>query len=70
MKNISDFCEKKGITSNMQEAFIAYIRSDYAYKYFVSNGETLRLVVSKLNMEEIEEAWQSFVSDFKNYLTG
>lgn len=54
----------------MQEAFIAYIRSEYAHKYYVSNGETLRLVVSKLNMEEIEQAWQSFVMDFKNYLTG
>lgn len=70
MKNISDFCEKKGITSNMQEAFIAYVRSDYAHKYYVSNGETLRLVVSKLTMEEVEEAWLSFVTDFKNYLTG
>lgn len=54
----------------MQEAFIAYVRSDYAHKYYVSNGETLRLVVSKLTMEEIEEAWLSFVTDFKNYLTG
>lgn len=54
----------------MQEAFIAYVRSDYALKYYLQNGETMKLVVSKMNTEEVEEAWQAFVTDFKNYLTG
>lgn len=68
MKNIDDFCEKKGIATNMQEAFMAYVRSDYARRYFLSNGETVKLVVSKMNDEEIEEAWVDFVSEFKRYL--
>lgn len=69
MKNIDAFCETRAISVNMREAFIAYVRSDYAQKYWVRNGETMRLVVSKLSMEEVEEAWQSFVNDFKNYLS-
>lgn len=69
MKNITDFCDKKGINANMKEAFMAYVRSDYASKYYLSNGETTKLVVGKMNDEELEEAWKSFVNDFKKYLT-
>lgn len=69
MKNIEDFCSKKGVTPNFQEAFIAYIRSDYAHKFHLSNGETTKLVVSKMNEEEIEKAWVDFTSEFKKFLT-
>lgn len=69
MKNIDEFCEKRTISMNMQEAFIAYVRSDYAQKYFLRNGETMKLVVSKMSMDEVEEAWLNFVSDFKSYLS-
>lgn len=69
MKNIDDFCEKRAISMNMQEAFIAYVRSDYARKYFLQNGETMKLVVSKMSVDEVEEAWLSFVNDFKSYLS-
>lgn len=69
MKNIEDFCAKKGVTPNFQEAFIAYVRSDYARKFYLSNGETTKLVVSKMNPEEIEKAWLDFTSEFKKYIT-
>ena len=69
MKNIEEFCDKKGVTPNMQEAFKAYVRSDYARKFYLSNGETTKLVVSKMNQEEIEKAWLDFTTEFKKYLT-
>ena len=70
MKNIDDFCERKGISPNMEEAFVAYIRSDYARKYAVrSDGDTTKLVVGKMSSEEIEDAWIDFTREFKNYLS-
>ena len=69
MKNIEEFCNKKGVTSSMQEAFAAYVRSDYARRFYLSNGETTKLVVSKMNSEEIEKAWLDFTSEFKKFLT-
>lgn len=68
MKNIDGFCELKGVSPNMEEAFIAYLRSDYARRYSIANGETAKLIVSKMNEEEIESAWNNFVVEFKEYL--
>lgn len=52
----------------MEEAFIAYLRSDYARRYSIANGETAKLIVSKMSKEEIESAWNNFVVEFKEYL--
>lgn len=69
MKNITDFCEKRGVTSHMKEAFQAYLRSQYAQEFFLANGETVKLTVSKMNEEELKVAWGKFVSEFRNYLS-
>lgn len=68
MKNIIDFCEKKGVKTNMQEAFQAYLRSKYAQEFYLNNGETVKLVVSKMSEDELQVAWEKFVGDFKAYL--
>lgn len=69
MKNIDEFCEQKGISRNMQEAFIAYLRSDYAGKYALRyEGDTTKLIVGKMAEEELLSAWGDFVGEFKKYL--
>lgn len=69
LKNIDDFCASRGIGANMEEAFIAYIRSDYARKYETrKDGDTTKLVVSKMNEEELKRAWGEFVKEVKKYL--
>jgi hypothetical protein len=69
LDNISKFCEGHRIDPKLEEAFTAYIRSDYAGKYSLRNGETTKLVVSKLTMEEVGEAWNDFVNHMKQFLT-
>ena len=68
MKNIDDFCDRKGVSHNMKEAFQAYLRSSYARKFFLNNGETVKLTVSKMNEKELEDAWKEFTDDFKKFL--
>lgn len=68
MKNVEEFCEKKGVSHNMMEAFQAYLRSSYASKFYLNNGETVKLVVSKMSEEELDTAWKEFTDDFKKFL--
>lgn len=57
------------IDPKLEEAFTAYIRSEYAGKFSLRNGETTKLVVSKLSIEEVGDAWNEFVKDMKKYLS-
>ena len=69
MKNIDDFCSSRAVSPNMKEAFIAYVRSDYARKYSMKpDGETSKLVVSKMSEEDLREAWKEFVLDMARYI--
>lgn len=67
-ENIEKFCDTKTVSYNMRSAFYAYIRTSYARKFYMNNGETVKLIVSKMNEAEIEEAWVDFVAEFKRYL--
>lgn len=69
MNNIQKFCINRHITKPMQDAFFAYCRSTYSTKYGLSNGETMKFAVGKLNEAELEDAWQDFVKDMKVFLT-
>lgn len=69
MRNLDDFCDKKNISPHMKEAFQAYLRSSYAQKFYMNNGETVKLVVGKMNDQELESAWVEFVSDFKKFIS-
>lgn len=67
-ENIEKFCDSKTVSENMKSAFYAYVRTVYARKYFLSNGETTKLIVAKMNEAEVEDAWKDFVAEFKRYL--
>ena len=69
MKNIDDFCDTRGVSIHMKEAFLAYLRSTYAQKFMLSNGESTKLIVAKMNDDELKQAWTSFVTDFKNLIS-
>ena len=69
MQNIDEFCAKRAVSINMKEAFIAYIRSDYAHKYSMKPmGETSKLVVSKMSQEDLADAWKDFVMELARYI--
>ncbi len=69
MNKVSEFCSARGIPSGIEEAFIAYIRSDYARRFQMKkDGDTVKLIVSKMNEKQVEEAWQMFVKELYNIL--
>jgi hypothetical protein len=63
------FCEERRIPDNISEAFLAFLRSDYAHRFEVNkNSETIRTVIRNLSFEQVEEAWQDFVVDLRNVI--
>lgn len=69
MNNVTKFCLNRHMSKHLQDSFFAYCRSTYSLKFNLKNGETMKFAVGKLNDDELEEAWQDFVKDFKEYLT-
>jgi hypothetical protein len=67
---LSEFCEKKDVPENIKEAFAAYLRSTYSLRYLLrSVTDTVRIMVNRLTQEQMERAWQEFVSDLRKFLT-
>lgn len=66
---ITNFCENKGIPRNMRDAFGAYVRTTYANRFDVAGDtDTIRLLVNRLSDEQMEQAWNEFVSDMRKAL--
>lgn len=68
MSAISDFCEKRGISPALEEAFTMYCRSLYAGKFSLGNGDTVKSIVSKMTEDQVLEAWVEFVKDLKSVI--
>lgn len=70
MKNpVQDFCTEKGLSDNLTQAFLSYCKSMYASRYLMkSNGDTIAKFVSEMTYEQVQEAWNNFVSDLKNIM--
>jgi hypothetical protein len=67
---LSEFCEKKDVPENIKEAFAAYLRSTYSLRYLLrSDTDKVRIMVNRLTQEQMERAWQEFVSDLRKFLT-
>lgn len=69
MSELDKFCDERGATQHIKEAFTSYCRSVYSHKFNLRNGETMKFAITKLNRSEIEEAWQDFVKDLKKLLS-
>ena len=61
MKLIKEFCKQKGISEDMQDAFITYVCSAYNIK----KDDT---VSGKLTLKKIDAMWLNFLNDFKQTL--
>lgn len=67
---LSEYCESRGISGQIKNAFGAYIRATYADKYkMAESGETIHLILNKMSQEDLEDAWQDFVRDLAKHLT-
>ena len=67
---VRKFCESRGISEGMKDAFSAYLRTTYATKFAIDRDtDTVQLIVGKMTQEQLAEEWTFFVSDFKKYLT-
>jgi hypothetical protein len=69
MNAVSRFCLNRNIPAKIEEAFIAYIRSDYSQRFQMKkDGDTVKLVVSKMDEKQVEEAWREFVKELRHVL--
>ena len=68
--NLSDFCEKHGISDNIKASFGTYLRTIYAKKFLLSdNGETVHLMIGRMTEEQLETARQEYDRELANWLT-
>ena len=68
MTAIQEFCAKRGIKSEMEQAFTMYVKATYSSSLAVRPGETLNKIVMNLTMEKVEDMWLKFVYDLKSTL--
>lgn len=68
MSAISEFCEKRKISPKIEEIFTMYCRSSYASRFSMRNGETVKLLVSKMSEEQVLYAWLEFVHELRSVI--
>jgi len=66
--SIHEFCEKRNIPIKIESAFRAYCKTDYALKFELREGDTVAKLVSNLTNEQILDAWNCFVVEFRRIL--
>lgn len=65
----SEFCERLKIPDNIKNAFAAYLRTEYATRFLLSQeGETVHLMIGRMTEEQLKDAWQMFVKEMARYL--
>jgi hypothetical protein len=68
MNAIQEFCEKRKITKNIESAFVSYCKTDYTQRFQLREGDTVARLIANMNKEQVEDAWQDFVREFKSLL--
>lgn len=67
---LKEFCEERLIPDSIQVAFGAYISAEMGKRFKMSeNGETVRLMMSRITRDHLQEYWDRFVVDLKDYLS-
>jgi DNA-directed RNA polymerase subunit F len=66
--SISEFCEKRKIPIQIESAFRAFCKTDYAMQFQFREGETIQKIVSNLTDKQVLEAWDKFVIEFSKIL--
>jgi hypothetical protein len=68
---LTEFCDELGIPENLKNAFSAYLRTEYAKRFFLAqDGDTIHLMIGRLTHEQLQDAWQMFVKEMAKYLLG
>lgn len=68
LNSISDFCEKRKIPLNIESAFRAFCKTDYAQQFALREGDTIQKIVANLTDVQVADAWDKFVCEFKKTL--
>lgn len=70
MRNpVQEFCDEKGLSDNLTQAFLSYCKSMYASRYLMkANGDTITKFVSEMSQSQVMDAWTNFISDLKNIM--
>ena len=68
MTAISKFCEQRKIPINIESAFTAYIRTDYAANFELKDGETIQKIVANLTDAQVADAWNKFILEFRDVI--
>ena len=67
--SLSEFCTERGIPENIKNSFAAYLKTEYARKFLLSeSGETVHLVLGRLTQEQLSDAWQMFLKEMVRYI--
>lgn len=65
---IQEFCNNRKITKSIESAFLAYCKTSYALRFELHEGDTVSKIVANLTPEQVLDAWNRFVLDFKDVL--
>lgn len=66
LKNVRDFCRERKMTVDLENAFIAYCKSNISRIYDFSNGDTPTGILNDIEKKDIERIWSYFISDLKS----
>jgi hypothetical protein len=66
---LDQFMAEKKLADPMKSAFVAYCKSLYSSRYLMrSSGDTIKLFLDRMSREQVDQAWNDFVSDIRNIL--
>lgn len=67
---LHEFCEERLIPDSIRIAFGAYVSAEMGKRFMMSKeGETVKLMMSRITLEHLKEYWDRFVIDLKDYLS-
>lgn len=69
MNSISEFCEERKIPPQIESAFRAYCKTDYAMRFALREGDTIAKIVANLTHEQVLDAWGKFVIELRKALS-
>ena len=70
MTAINEFCEKRKIPKNIESAFAAFVRTDYAQIFELHDGgDTINKIILNLTDNQVGLAWQKFVLQLHDVLS-
>ncbi len=64
---LDEFLDSRRIADPLRSAFIAYCKSLYGSRYmFKSEGETVKLFLTRMTDEQVLQAWNDFIRDVRS----